>query len=368
MGGSKMLTIQNIALINDIVRLPKETLQEICTDLNLPTSGSVTELAENIWTTISTDIEGQNRALEAHRNRVLSGKTSATWYHLATGGTLEGAKQQIIQTCGFNPFETVNIPPAEELTSTPVLISAAPGTTEDDYYLRFMYKAGVSRHFHGARMELRPNSGVRTVYVNETTGCIEIRTDAKGSGKFATSLARLIQQEIFISQTDIMAPFGNNIERMADAIGGELIDATAKPELLLEDFTQVQASAVVRILSALDAFFEEDDIDALQENLQAAKVHFGDELLAIPFTALILNGLEKIGMGVSGRDLRGLPLYDFLKPHLQHQGGFIQFQLPEDGVVQTYTIRVGLRTNSVYFMTPATENAINHVRERIIIR
>lgn len=363
-----MLTIQNIALINDIVRLPKENLQEICADLNLPTDGSVTELAENIWTTISTDPERQNRALEPHRNKILCGKTSVTWYHLSAGGSLDGAKQQIINNCSFNPFEIVNIPPMEELTSTPVLISAASGATESEYFLRFMYKSGVSRHFHGARMELLPKSSVRTVYVNEATGCIEVRTDAKASGKFASSLARLINQEIFISQTDIMAPFGNNIERMADLIGGELVDATAKPELLLEEFTEDQANAIVKILSALDAFFEENDIDALQENLQAAKVLFGDELLTIPFTALILTGLEKIGMGVRGRDLRGLPLYDFLKPHLQHQGGFIQFEFPEDGIVQKYTIRVGLKTNSIYFMTPATENVLAYVRERIIMR
>jgi len=190
-----MLTIQNIALINDIVRLPKESLQEICADINLPTDGTVTELAESIWTIISTDLERQNRALEAYRNKVLCGKTSVTWYHLSTGGSLDGARQQIINNCGFNPFEEINIPPAEQLTSTPVLISAAPGTIESEYYLRFMYRSGVSRYFYGATMQLLPKSNVRTVYVNEATGCIEVRTDAKASGKFATSLARLINQE-----------------------------------------------------------------------------------------------------------------------------------------------------------------------------
>jgi hypothetical protein len=32
----------------------------------------------------------------------------------------------------------------------------------------------------------------------------------------------------------------------------------------------------------------------------------------------------------------------------------------------TYTIRVGLETKSVYFMTAASETAIRYVRERLI--
>lgn len=362
-----MLTVQNIALMNDIIHLSKESLQEISADLDLPTDCSTTELAERVWSTIKDDPQLQIRALESYRHAILGGKTSVTWYSLPDGN-LTGAKDLIIENCGFNPFETLRIPPAEELTSTPILICAAQGDSESEYFLRFMYKSGVTRHFHGTQMELRPNSSIKTIYVNEETGCIEIRTDAKSAGKFAGRLARLIRQQITITQTDIMAPFGHNIERIADALNGELIDAVAKPELLLENFTQDQADAVVTILSALDTYFEENDLDILQERLGQARSLFGDELVAIPFTALILNGLEKVGLGVSGRDLRGLPLYDFLKPHLQHQGGFIQFEIPEDGIMQSYTIRIGLKANSVYFMTPATENAIKYVRDCIIIR
>jgi hypothetical protein len=69
----------------------------------------------------------------------------------------------------------------------------------------------------------------------------------------------------------------------------------------------------------------------------------------------------------SKKELRGQPLYDFLRPHLQHQTGFIRFSFPEDGVMQPYTIRVGTKANSIVFVTPATENVINHVRQKILI-
>ncbi|CEP67907.1 Uncharacterized [Moorella glycerini] len=362
-----MLTIQNVALLNDIIQLPKDNLQEICTNLDLSRDGSSTDLAEKIWLAICDNREKQNRILEPYKNRILCGKTSITWFKLSPGGSLKGAKEKIIKNCGFNPFETINIPPPEELSGTPVLISGAIGANENEYYLRFIYKSGVSRLFYGAKLDLRPKSAVKTIYINEEKGCIEVRADGKAAGKFASSFARLINQEISLEPTNILAPFGGNIEEIADAIGGELIDAVGKPELLLQDFTTDQANAVVDILTALDNYFEDEDIDKLQESLEASKALLGDEFPAIPFTALILNGLEKVGLGVSDRDLRGLPLYDYLKPHLQHQGGFIRFSFPENGLMQSFTIRVGFHTNSIYFITPATENAIEHVRERIII-
>lgn len=362
-----MFTIQNVTLLNDIMRLPRESLHEISTDLNIPTDCPSSELAVRIWERLNGNGELQNRALEPYRNKVLCGKTSVTWYHLSEGATLQGAKRQILENCGFNPFETVQVPEPENLTSTPVLISAAPGEDENEYYLRFMHKSGMARNIFGTQMNVYPNTDVKTVYVKEAAGCIEVRTDARSAGKFATSLARLVRQQITISQTDIMAPFGNNIERIADALGGEFIDVVSKPELFLEDITEAQANAVVGILTALDGYFLDDNFEGLQENLQEARNILSNSLNAIPFTALMLNGLEKVGMGAA-KELRGHPLYEFLRPRIQHQGGYIQFQIPEDGVVQTYTIRVGIRTNSIQFLTPATENAINHVRECIIIR
>lgn len=364
-----MLTIPNIVLLNDIIRLPKEILQEVSADLGLDTEGTIPELAENIWDAINSDSGMQCTAFGPRSHKILCGKKiSVTWYRLFGGGSLVGIKNTIISNCGFDPFEKVNIPPVGELSSTPVLVSAALGENSNEYYLRYIYKSGVSKYFYGTSFELRPNYDVKTVYINEATGCIEVRTDSKSSGKFATSLARLTKQEISTEQVNIMAPFGNNIEQIADALQGKLIDTIAKPELLLEDFTQEQGNAIVGILAGLDAYFELGDSDIIQEKLAAAKAIFDTDFVPIPFTALILNGLEKVGMGVTDRDLRGLPLYDFLKPHLQHQGGFVQFQFPEDGVMQNHTIRVGLQANSVYFMTPATEHVIAYVRDRLIRR
>lgn len=361
-----MLTVQNIALISDLVRLPKDILRDVCTNINLPSEGTMEELAERIWSRISRDRHLQDDALEACKGRLFGGKTAICWYALDTDGELNGLKDLIVENLGYNPFEQQNFPHNDDITTTPILISGAPGDTEREYYLRFIHKTGVVRNFYGTEMTLRPKTSITTMYVNESTKCLEIRSDPKTADKVAKSFAALINQTIALGQQDIMAPFGHSAEKIADTLGGELFDADAKPEYILANFSEEHAQAVVQILGTLDNYFADDNVAVLQEGLEQAKENFGAEHLAVPFTALILNGLDKIGMGVNGRDLRGLPLYDFLKPYLQPQGGHIKFPMNDDGVTTEHTIRVGLKTNSIVFATPATESVIGYVRERLV--
>jgi len=81
------------------------------------------------------------------------------------------------------------------------------------------------------------------------------------------------------------------------------------------------------------------------------------------FTTMFLSGLEKVGLG-GNNDLRAHALYNYLKPHVQQQGGYIHFA-SESG--EDCTIRVGVTTNSIQFLTAATEKMVKYVRESVII-
>lgn len=361
-----MHQIPHIAMWSDIANLPKETLKDICINLGLPEKGNINELCERIWPAIKNNKEVQLHALRDAKSRLFGGKTSITWFTLDSN--LKGLRDKIIQGIGFNPFEEIRVPSAENLTSDPVLISSAVGDSEEEYYLRFMYKSGKALYVYGTELEYRPKTETITVYYNEKDNFFEVRSEPKKAEKVAKVLAEITNLQIALEQVKVAAPFGYNAEEMARALDGFLIDAKAKPELLLQDFTEDQAKAVVEILYAIDEFFasEDEDFETLREELVKKKEKFGQEYLAIPFTALILNGLDKIGMGVTDRDLRGLPLYDLFRPHLQLQGGYIRFPVTESGVTKEHTIRVGLTTNSIQFMTASTEGVIRYVRERLV--
>ncbi|GIO24120.1 hypothetical protein [Oceanobacillus sp. J11TS1] len=71
--------------------------------------------------------------------------------------------------------------------------------------------------------------------------------------------------------------------------------------------------------------------------------------------------MGKVGLGGES-EIRGLPLFDYLSPNLQHQGGFIRFRFNEEAVEKEYTIRVGMKSRSIFFATPATEQVIAYAR------
>lgn len=256
------------------------------------------------------------------------------------------------------------MPRKEDLTTAPVMIGGAVGDSEEEFYLRFIYKNGVRKEFYGTEITISPVSEITTVYVNQQLGIIEVRAESKKAEKVASALARIINKEITLEP--ITAPFQLSIGEIADALGGELIDTTSKPELILDNFGDEQAHAVVSILAGLNDYFKTNEIGVLENCLKKANEFFDEQTLTIPFTALILSGMEKVGLA-GERELRGLPLYDSMDPFLNHQTGFIRFKFPDEGIEKVYTVRIGLKTYSIYFTTPANESVIKFVREKLIL-
>lgn len=359
-----MNKIVDIAFFPDILRLPKQTLKEICTDVRLDTNGTAYDLAQRLWDSIKT---GNREGLTVVENRLLAGKTTVTWFKIDNEGALSRFKE-ILQQIQNNPFESIKKIEASDLTSEPMLIAAAEGKNNNEIYLRYAYNSGNRRSINGTEVYLVPKSEITTVYIDTEKDIIEVRTDAKNSIKIASSIATMVDQQITLQHVEILAPFGKDVEQIANALNGELIDATSTPEFVFEDFNEQQATAILDILNALNDFFDEENEETLIENLKSASETFGEHLLTAPFTALILNGMERVGLRVNEGDLRGHPLYDTFRPFLQHQGGFIKFKRPIGGIEKSFTVRVGLTTDSIFFTTPATEEVIQYVREQIVCK
>lgn len=360
--------IQTVVFLNDIARLPKSNLEEICTDLDLPAEGTAEDLTSIIWSKIQTDKSKIVRVLDAYKGRILGGKTSVAWYKITSGASLAGSKAKIIEKLGFNPFKKCKIPPVEELTSTPVIVNAANGEKQGEYFLRFMFKSKSIRSFYANTLTPIQRSKIVTAFIDENAGCIEIRTDNINVKKVAAAFARLIGQEITIEQVNIAKKFGNNIEAIAKSLNGNIIGASSKSELQSDDkLTDDEAEAIVDILRVIDGFLSDDcDADCLAVQMQKIKDDNTNLLSSTKFIALILSGLGKVGLDASKLDLKESPLYEVLKPYVINQEGNIFFTVNEDGVSNDYTAKVGFTTNSIYFTAPATEKAIKFVRDSII--
>jgi hypothetical protein len=360
-----LTTVSNLVQLSDLIRLPKDTLQSICNEIGIDDMGSSDYLAERIWNHVAEHPELQDTVLHKCNNLVFAGKTSVVWFHSTTEG-IRNVEHLLIQNHHFDPFERVYIPQPYDVTTEPYLIGAVNNfPSSGQILMRFIHKTGTIKNVVGSSVQRYPRTSITTAIADESSGYLEVRAAPEVAALVAREFARLIRQQVSFEVTSVSAPFGYKIEQLADALNGELVDTVSKPEELLEDFTAEHAESVRQILIALDEYFKSDDISELEAALTDAKLKLGEDNAATPFTVLVLNGLSKVSLRAPG-ELRGLALYDYLRPNLQHQGGYVRFPVVEDGIVKRYTIRVGMQSNSIYFMGHATEDTIAYVRERIL--
>nr|WP_289038303.1 hypothetical protein [uncultured Allobacillus sp.] len=358
-----MHSITDIVLINDVINLPKKTLEGLCTDLNLDNSGYKGELVNRIYQYINSNDIANSDVFESSKQKLLAGKVSVTWYRIDEGLTTDEFREKIVEKADFNPFENMSIPDIEELTTDPVLIGGSKGINDSEIYLRFAYKNGVRQEPYGTGVNTTPRGAFATVLFDTNSGIVEIRGDSRKAEDIAVKVAALLDQQVNLER--IEAPFNQTIGNIADSLEGELIDSTSKPELILDDFAEEQTEAIVNVLQALDDYFRYYDTEVLEEKLNQANTAF-DEQITVPFSALMLSGMGKVGLG-GEKEIRQLPLYAYLNPNLQHQGGFVRFNYTEEGVEKSYTIRVGMTTKSIFFTTPVTENIISYVRSNVLV-
>lgn len=247
--------------------------------------------------------------------------------------TTEEFRRLINASANFEPFNSFNPIQESDVTTDPELLVASVGLTESQTFLRYIYKSGVRYETTPTTIRTVSRTAVSTVYYDSEEGILEIRGDTRKVPDIARKVAQSLGLQVTLEPVE--APFEQEMGNIADSIGGQLTEATSKPELYFEEFTE-----------ASESFMQGEAI--------------------VPFAALVLSGMETVGMAGSS-EIRSLPLFSYLNPYLQHQGGFIKFPFTIENVEGTFTIRIGITTKSVVFVSQVTESVIDFVRSRVII-
>lgn len=355
-------TVKDIMFVQDLFKLTKSNLKEIATNLDIDPSLNKNELVVQIN-------EKKNAINETAKNliedSILATKSTAvTWYKLDPKLNFEELKELIEENAQFNPFENINFYNEEDLTTTPLLLVAAAREDESGIYLRFIYKNGVT--YETTPTTIRPvsKSTISTVYYDVELGILEVRGDTKKSLEIARTVAQILDMQV--NMEPVTTPSEQEIGHIADILGGQLVETTSKPEIYFEEFHHDELASIIDVLGALDNYMQNKDSSELELQLQALTDTFGQGEAIVPFAALVLSGLNTVGVASNG-EIRSLPLFSYLEPHLQHQGGFIKFPYTIRNVEETFTIRIGINTNSVVFVSQVTEEIIDFVRRNVII-
>lgn len=357
-------SIENIVYLNDINKLSKKDLQEICTEGNLDDKGTKEDLAYRIWDYIDKDSTNRD-ILNLSSNKLLAGRTSVIWYKVSEPNALSDFKQNLIRKCDPNPFETNTMPVETELTTQPKIISAIE-KNQQEYYLRYVLKVGIDKSTYGNHVRSTPRHAIVNVYVDCEKGIIEIRNnDENTAEKIAEDIACMNNN--LISLELVSAPFSKDIDEIANILDGTLMDTTAKVNIQSLDFDREQKIAILDVFNSIDDYFITDDLNVLESKLHDCKNKLANMVESTPLALLILCGLEKVGMaGLKESEVRDTTMHSTFLPYLEHQSAYIKFNYDQSGIVKDATIQVGLNKNSVHFRSSVSEEAIEFVRNKIL--
>lgn len=371
-----MLALESVVFYEDVKALALPDLVRVAKTLGIGREGrnNKDSLAVAVWLQIKKDAKARAKGLSVVRDRILSGKTSVSWFRfdLVVDGPLFGL--QAFRQRNRTLFCKVQSYDAKDLVG-PTAIAAVP--VGDGYVVRFACPDGEEAVMRGDTVEYNYEVEYASALVVPDTGLLEVRKEPRLAQHIATQLAYLAGCTRPIAKADVAprtksasgAVTALNIEEIARKLNGQIIDARAIPDKPM-DVTNKQTEGVFRILAALNQYLEDQDIGAVKIQLdQFINDIAGME--AVPFTSYLLAGLTKLGLQVpAGKkiwDLQEHPLYQYLRKAIHPTGGYIQFRIDDDDNAPAETVKIGLSTNSVFFMNPATTDAvIQHVRNALL--
>ncbi len=352
------MNIEDITVPADFLNLTRDDIDRIIIEMDLEISRDIDEkmylfdMREELFKTSSVS--------EIVKNKILAGKTSVKWYQL---NLCEDEKKQLkekleAESNFYNaicPIDTSQIQSPTKYTCIKV--------GQDKYIMRIMVPSGTRTVNDGREIRRVQTINNVTVIISLENQYIEIRSNNRNAKRIANTILEPLL-DIELSEVNVIGRHGNSLEDFRDSLrNGKFIDVTSVPDRNIE-LTKEQNELLVSVLQALDEYFIERDIDKLSEELLSFEI--GTE--QIPFTQLFLSGLSQIGMATRtdfDEDLSCQSLYSMLKSYMTSQTGYITFTTEDDESL-TYTIQVGITTNTISFRSSSTEDAIKYIRKKVL--
>lgn len=372
-------TLQEIVFLEDLMKLSKISIQEICTTLNLSDNGLVEDLISSIWDKISKDKDLKIYVLEPYVNKVFCSKTSSSWFEFIEKDEQqelsddkvdnlqrETVREKIIKYAGFNPFKEIHVPKDKNISTKPTIIGAA-NRNDSEYIVRFMYNIGTQKSFLGNQIHYIPKIKLVTVLINEKYKVVEVRGDATCVKKVSKEIGKIIEKSYALEEIKLKNKFNGNINEISSILNGEILN-TSSITAEEKSLTIEESNSVAEILNVVNQYINNDidtnDFIDRMENIKKLNEEFFENN---NFISSLLVGLVSVGLRAN-KDLMEQPLYKLLQPYTISSEGSIIFKFNEEGMINTYTIHVTFTTNSIRLSSFATEALFSFIREKLIYK
>jgi len=359
-----MNSIYNIISHDEVKALPLHVLKEIAIILKLDEKSNADELAFFVWKKIKDDMSARKFVLEPFKSLLLCGRTrtSVTWFRFPKRD-VSWVIPAINEALNGDLFSG-NAPIDGNADIS--IVSGASGINEEEYILIYRVKEG-GKHQTTATGDLEyvPKMTRIPVIFNAKYRTFEIRSSYRIATRITEHFMELVRRPESIVQIDIMSLYKNNVEKIADELGGRLIDSSVRMEYPDIEISGAMTNTFAKILTALDRYLSgNDDITDLKQTLDDAKAS-NNEFENMPIISLLMAKIGTLKMGVDNGDLREVNLYEHGKPYMQNQSALIRIA-DIFAPTKEYTIQVGVSTKNIVFLNATTEDMINFVREKLM--
>ncbi|EOU1683141.1 MAG: hypothetical protein E7J22_00870 [Clostridium perfringens] len=229
------------------------------------------------------------------------------------------------------------------------------------YTIKMFISDGYKRVSNG--IESRKQLMVKSIIVNiDIKNCwIEIRANEEKCKK----INKILMSRLGFNKIDgirILNKYNNINEFKNSLINGFYLKYKAIPCEEIE-LTEEDGISIATIIKAIDEYFNDKDTAKLIDSLE--KLEYDTEGLSL--NSILLAGIDNVGMKIrndSERDVSKQSLYTLLKDNLIEDSSYIRFSIVPNGT--SYTMQVGIKSNSIVFRSSVTEEVISYIRDKVL--
>ncbi len=303
-------------------------------------------------------IEDNQEASNIISNKLLAGQVTVKWYKYSYGEQINKDKLREkleSEELGFNVYAgqrlALNI-------KNDIIGIISEGSI---YTLKVFIFDGYKRSNNGIESKREEIMKSITVKIDIENCWVEIRASNESCDK----VIRVLESKLGLVNLDGVRILNNynDISNFKNSlIDGFYSNYKAAPSQIVK-LAEEDGIKIANMISIIDNYFENKNGELLLSSLD--ELDFDPDGLS--FSTLLLAGVDSLGMKIrndSEKDMSNQSLYTVLKDNFIEDTSYIKFKNIPNG--PEYTMRVGIKTNSIVFKSSVTEEVIEYIRGKIL--
>lgn len=340
---------------NDLIKTSLDILKQIATDFSKTSKGNTSELVASIWE--ERNKNNFNDVLEKYKDYIFSHRGSYVCYQVTKGNLTDLIDKEIEPL--INKKKTID---KNSISNEPEIIGVYK-LNDQEYFVKVTYLMRYENRIEEDDIVKIPIIDQTNVLIDIDNQIVEIRSNYDKSRKIINFFHGL-NSDIEFKNVEID---NENVIKDLKATVTSSKGYRTGADINLDDEGKNAIENIVTFIN--DALENGDQVLEYDDFLeQIEKLREKEEVNN--FVLLLINGLGKLDLGAifgddKTEDLNQNSLYNLIKPYIEANTMYLTVPF-NNGVLEDYTIKVGLEKNVITYLSTPNESLIRHIRKNIL--